>query len=87
MAAGRVPFAGIRPDEFYTQVLAGTRRPPMGDRWPQPLRALLTRCWEKNPEDRPTMKEVADTAQSLLERADAGDKQLSDPKACCCVVS
>ena len=58
MAAGRVPFAGIRPDEFYTQVLAGTRRPPMGDKWPPLLRTLLTRCWEKDPKDRPTMKEV-----------------------------
>lgn len=44
---------------------AGTR-PPLIKDLPQPIEDLMTRCWDKEPSQRPSMEEVKNTMSHLM---------------------
>ena len=85
MAAGALPFAGSKPEWFEREVIGGVARPGMGAEWPPSLRETLDRCWQKEPTNRPTMKEVSEVATTWVEAQEKGDPKFVDPSVCCVI--
>ncbi|MEQ2160414.1 Mitogen-activated protein kinase kinase kinase 7, partial [Goodea atripinnis] len=63
----RKPFEEIGGSAFCIMwaVHRGTR-PPLIKDLPEPIETLMTRCWDKEPSQRPSMSEVRDTMSSLM---------------------
>ena len=45
--------------EIYAEKVARGYRVPIPSRWPEPVRELVASCWAQEPEDRPSMDDVA----------------------------
>ncbi|OHT10646.1 TKL family protein kinase [Tritrichomonas foetus] len=54
----KLPFSGLSPTQIVAQVLMNDIRPAIPENVNQPLRQLITDCWAKDPNDRPTFDEI-----------------------------
>ncbi|XP_078661523.1 tyrosine-protein kinase fyna-like [Branchiostoma floridae x Branchiostoma belcheri] len=55
LTKGRVPYVGWDNDTVIAQVRRGYRLPAEDD-WPDPLYEIIKRCWDREPQRRPTFK-------------------------------
>ncbi|XP_038134664.1 mitogen-activated protein kinase kinase kinase 7-like [Cyprinodon tularosa] len=76
----RKPFEEIGGSAFCIMwaVHRGTR-PPLIKDLPEPIETLMTRCWDKEPSQRPSMSEVCDTMSSLMKYFPGSDEPLDLP--------
>ena len=54
----RDPYPDLNPMQVLTHVMLEDLRPTLNDTWSLDLRELMTKCWARDPLDRPTMDEV-----------------------------
>uniref|UniRef100_A0A3P9K652 Mitogen-activated protein kinase kinase kinase 7 n=1 Tax=Oryzias latipes TaxID=8090 RepID=A0A3P9K652_ORYLA len=75
------PFDEIGGSAFCIMwaVHRGTRPPLIRD-LPEPIETLMTRCWDKEPSQRPPMSEVRDTMSHLMKYFPGSDEPLSLPR-------
>uniref|UniRef100_A0A3B3CX03 Mitogen-activated protein kinase kinase kinase 7 n=1 Tax=Oryzias melastigma TaxID=30732 RepID=A0A3B3CX03_ORYME len=75
------PFDEIGGSAFCIMwaVHRGTRPPLIRD-LPEPIETLMTRCWDKEPSQRPPMSEVRDTMSRLMKYFPGSDEPLSLPR-------
>ncbi|XP_023207980.1 mitogen-activated protein kinase kinase kinase 7-like isoform X1 [Xiphophorus maculatus] len=78
--ARRKPFEEIGGSAFCIMwaVHRGTR-PPLIKDLPEPIETLMTRCWDKEPSQRPSMSEIRDTMSSLMKYFPGSDEPLDLP--------
>lgn len=74
MARDRVPFKGMNRDEFHKRVVMGTDRPKLDKAWPKGFSDLLTKCWHKDHELRPSFKEIVQRLDSLMPSSAIGNR-------------
>ncbi|XP_028250596.1 mitogen-activated protein kinase kinase kinase 7-like isoform X2 [Parambassis ranga] len=74
------PFDEIGGSAFCIMwaVHRGTR-PPLIKDLPEPIESLMTRCWDKEPSERPSMTEVNNTMSSLMKYFPGSDEPLDLP--------
>uniref|UniRef100_A0A8D0A441 Mitogen-activated protein kinase kinase kinase 7 n=1 Tax=Sander lucioperca TaxID=283035 RepID=A0A8D0A441_SANLU len=74
------PFDEIGGSAFCIMwaVHRGTR-PPLIKDLPQPIETLMTRCWDKEPSQRPSMEEVKNTMSQLMKYFPGSDEPLKLP--------
>ncbi|KAM9356160.1 mitogen-activated protein kinase kinase kinase 7-like isoform 2-T2 [Pholidichthys leucotaenia] len=74
------PFDEIGGSAFCIMwaVHRGTR-PPLIKDLPEPIETLMTRCWDKEPSQRPSMNEVKNTMSSLMKYFPGSDEPLDLP--------
>ncbi|KAL0969300.1 hypothetical protein UPYG_G00225240 [Umbra pygmaea] len=79
----RKPFDEIGGSAFCIMwaVHRGTR-PPLIKDLPEPIEVLMTRCWDKEPAQRPSMEEVRNTVASLMKYFPGSDEPLQYPNQC-----
>ena len=58
---GREPYKhlGTISNFVLMSKVVGGERPPIDDKWPEPIRKVLARCWGKDPATRPNFAEIA----------------------------
>ena len=85
MARDRVPFKGMKRDEFLQAVVYDCERPKLDKSWPAGFSALLTACWHRDPTRRPSFAvieaELTQLMQQVVERprSQAWPPQLRSP--------
>ncbi|OHT13627.1 TKL family protein kinase [Tritrichomonas foetus] len=57
LLTGDMPYKDLKTAEIITRVSDG-QRPPLGDNVPPKLRDLITRCWDQEPKNRPTITKI-----------------------------
>eukprot|EP00873_Tetraselmis_striata_P012942 jgi/Tetstr1/433206/TSEL_022494.t1 len=62
--------------EVSDPLINGMRRPKLTDRFPKPLATLIRRCWDDDPEARPTVAEILDELHVMGESGFETDWQL-----------
>jgi serine/threonine protein kinase len=62
----KVPYAGVKDIAIFDHVVNRNWRLPIPKEAPPGLRKIISRCWSRNPNDRPTFEEIV----SLFERHD-----------------
>ncbi|XP_037652390.1 mitogen-activated protein kinase kinase kinase 7-like isoform X2 [Sebastes umbrosus] len=74
------PFDEIGGSAFCIMwaVHRGTR-PPLIKDLPEPIETLMTRCWDKEPSQRPSMEEVKNTMSHLMKYFPGSDEPLKLP--------
>ncbi|XP_019940685.2 mitogen-activated protein kinase kinase kinase 7-like isoform X1 [Paralichthys olivaceus] len=74
------PFDEIGGSAFCIMwaVHRGTR-PPLIKYLPEPIETLMTRCWDKEPSQRPSMEEVENTMSHLMKYFPGSDEPLQLP--------
>uniref|UniRef100_I3JZG9 Mitogen-activated protein kinase kinase kinase 7 n=1 Tax=Oreochromis niloticus TaxID=8128 RepID=I3JZG9_ORENI len=74
------PFDEIGGSAFCIMwaVHRGTR-PPLIKDLPEPIETLMTRCWDKEPSQRPSMNEVKNTMNHLMKYFPGSDEPLDLP--------
>ncbi|XP_031731730.1 mitogen-activated protein kinase kinase kinase 7-like isoform X3 [Anarrhichthys ocellatus] len=74
------PFDEIGGSAFCIMwaVHRGTR-PPLIKDLPEPIETLMTRCWDKEPSQRPSMEEVKNTMKHLMKYFPGSDEPLKLP--------
>ncbi|XP_022243723.1 mitogen-activated protein kinase kinase kinase 7-like isoform X2 [Limulus polyphemus] len=76
----RKPFDDIGGPAFRIMWAVHTgRRPPLIKGCPKTLESLLTRCWDKEPSNRPSMTEVEETMNKLSSFFPGGDQPITYP--------
>jgi serine/threonine protein kinase len=65
MAKDSIPFTGLNKTEFMQEVVRGDVRPKPDRAWPAEFSDLLTSCWHRNPERRPSFAVVLAELHSL----------------------
>lgn len=58
LASGQQPYSNLEPAQIIAQVLVNDIRPPMPDSINPSMRELIQRCWDRNPDRRPTFDEI-----------------------------
>lgn len=56
---GELPFLRMTDEEVLTSLRCGELRWKHSKSTPEPLRLLLSKCWETSPRDRPTFSQIA----------------------------
>jgi hypothetical protein len=67
MARDRPPFKGLKKEEFMLTVVENGERPKLDKTWPVGFSQLLTKCWDRNPEIRPSFKTINEDLAKLIE--------------------
>lgn len=72
---GNIPWKGLGPVEIRDILLDGERlgRP---ERCPADVFDLIQRCWQANPQDRPTFAQIYNQVQQVTESESYGTRQL-----------
>ena len=72
IVTGVIPFLGLTKDEFYSKVVHKNFRPPIKHddyyreiRIHEELRTLIQKCWNENPNIRPSATEIYELLESL----------------------
>lgn len=65
MIARKTPFGHLQPTAVMIEVTQRKFRPPILPDWDPDYTQLMVRCWNHNPDNRPTMEEVVHALQSL----------------------
>lgn len=58
MVEGIRAFKGLKLNEIFSCVVKGQERPEFTNCTPQPLKDLISRCWDQDPKERPTFEEI-----------------------------
>ncbi|CAM9826031.1 unnamed protein product [Ectocarpus sp. 6 AP-2014] len=58
MASGRLPFAGMSMEMYLDKVCNGAERPLVQNPWPADFKSLLRSSWQKDPDKRPSFREI-----------------------------
>ena len=61
MSEGVRPFKGLTTNDIFNRVINYDTRPRFTDRTPYALQQLISRCWAREPEERPTFEEIYHT--------------------------
>ena len=64
----KIPFEGIDPFQVIAAVKSGERA-KIPEEGPKEMKEIVRKCWEQEPEKRPTSKEVSETLEKQLEVA------------------
>ena len=66
MARDKVPFKGMSRENFTKEVVRGGERPKLDKHWPQSFALLLTDCWHKDQQKRPSFESIIAQIDGLL---------------------
>lgn len=66
MARDKVPFKGMSRENFTKEVVKGGERPKLDNYWPKNFALLLTDCWHKDQEKRPSFESIINRIDELL---------------------
>jgi hypothetical protein len=58
MATGQIPFRDNTHKDIIDMVLNRNERPPFSPTVTQPMRQLITKCWSRDPDERPTFRDI-----------------------------
>ncbi|CAN0187310.1 unnamed protein product [Scytosiphon promiscuus] len=58
MVSGRLPFAGMSMEMYLAKVCDGGERPLVQNHWPTDFKSLLRSSWQKEPDKRPSFREI-----------------------------
>ena len=74
MHSGDSPFHNMKwsTNHLVHKVVTTGARPPLDESFPKTIASLILRCWDKDPDRRPSMKEVLDTLRSSVTVEDVG---------------
>ena len=61
---GNKPWGVDKPDEMQTKVLK-SRRPSFPEGADKEMKDLIQKCWDQDPQNRPTFKEIIDQMNSF----------------------
>mmetsp|Transcript_31249 Transcript_31249/g.71940 ORF Transcript_31249/g.71940 Transcript_31249/m.71940 type:complete len:428 (-) Transcript_31249:90-1373(-) len=67
MASLSRAYAGCNRRQLMDNVIHGGERPIVLDWWPVPLQRLMESCWEEEPDRRPTMKQVVEILEGIMD--------------------
>jgi len=82
MVALQRPYDSVLAEQFTEKVCTQHVRPKINEKkWPPPLCALLSRCWEPSPTDRPESREVVDEMMTIVAAGYQTGKPLQVGKA------
>jgi len=73
IVSGNAPFKGLDPTQIVAQVLTYNLRPSIPESVNLPLKSLITRCWDRIPDRRPSFDEIVrlfQTGQILIDGSD-----------------
>ena len=66
MARDRVPFKGLTREDFLSTVVRGGERPKLDKGWPSGFSNMLTACWHRDPQVRPSFETLVATLDKLI---------------------
>lgn len=66
MARDSVPFSGLGKTAFMQEVVRGNLRPKLDRAWPEGFNRLLTNCWGREPEKRPSFATILVELKKLM---------------------
>lgn len=58
------PFRGLKVNDIFKAVIQNNERPEFTRATPQAMQKLIRRCWDRNPENRPSFEEIRDILAS-----------------------
>lgn len=64
LATSQVPYSGLEASQIIAQVLANDIRPEIPSDLNPGMKKLITQCWDRNPDNRPTFHEIVERIQS-----------------------
>ena len=67
MAEDKVPYKGFTKEEFMSQVVKKSYRPPISKQWPMEFSNLLRKCWDREPANRPTCSQILETLDQIIQ--------------------
>ena len=67
MARDRVPFKGMRRDDYMQAVVQAGERPKLDKSWPAGFSALLTACWHRDAQKRPSFATISLELTKLMQ--------------------
>ncbi|RWS12919.1 mitogen-activated protein kinase kinase kinase 7-like protein [Dinothrombium tinctorium] len=70
----QIPYENMTSYQIMWAVHVG-QRPPLLKNCPKPIELLITRCWDKDPKMRPSIAEVVDKMQLILEIFDEDQRK------------
>lgn len=53
-----IPFQGLTPIQIAYKVTKDNERPEFPSNTPRPLKSLIRKCWDRNPDNRPTFSQI-----------------------------
>lgn len=79
------PFAGYSSARHMEEVVLGGGRPRIDlhgahSWWPIELQHLIQRCWDEDPDSRPTFVDITDTILGLVEQKREEEKQIGEER-------
>jgi len=66
MARDNLPFTGLGKTAFMQEVVRGNARPKLDRSWPDAFNNLLTGCWARDPQKRPSFAMILIELNSLM---------------------
>lgn len=72
MARDSVPFSGLGKTAFMQEVVRGNLRPKLDRAWPEGFSRLLTNCWAREPEKRPSFAIILRDLKALMNVSSSG---------------
>lgn len=64
MSENQRPFKGLKVNDIFQQVVQRDERPNFTRMTPAPLQKLIKRCWDRDPEMRPSFEEIFEEFRS-----------------------
>ena len=59
LALKNTPYHRFAPREYFERVVKGSERPAIHRKWPKLATGILKDSWKRDPEQRPSMKNIA----------------------------
>mmetsp|Transcript_30955 Transcript_30955/g.68367 ORF Transcript_30955/g.68367 Transcript_30955/m.68367 type:complete len:466 (-) Transcript_30955:823-2220(-) len=81
MASNRLPFVGLSKAAFMEQVVRGGIRPKLDKSWSPGFTNMLTGCWQRDPEIRPSFAMLALDLNRLIGQVEGKGAKWRDNKA------
>src|SRR5438132_5977592 len=72
---GKKPFHGRSHDQYLMLDILNGERPQITDDTPESYAELMKRCWDHNPENRPTAKEINDHFKGYYSYRESEEKK------------
>ena len=78
MATDTLPFTGLGKTAFMEDVVRGDQRPKIDRSWPEGFSKLLSNCWHRDPEQRPSFALILIELNSLMNAATNADSNANN---------